>query len=139
MSYAAVKIVDVMKKPPITVQPTSSVLDAVKIMHKEGISSVIVTSPEGKVIGIFTERDVVRIIAEGKSLHTMIGEVMTKEPLTIHEGEPLSKAVILMTEKKIRHIPVVDEEGKVKGMLSVRDIAAAYKKYLEHLEEIGGE
>ncbi|MEN2999752.1 MAG: CBS domain-containing protein [Acidilobaceae archaeon] len=139
MSYAAVKVVDVMKKPPIVVQPTATVLDAVKTMYKEGISSIIVVSPEGKVLGIFTERDLVRVVAEGKSLNARIGEVMTKEPLTIHEGEALSKAVIIMTEKRIRHLPVVDEEGKAKGILSVRDIAAAYKRYLEHLEEIGGE
>lgn len=139
MSYATVKVLDIMKKPPITVPPTTKVSDAVKTMYKEGISSIVIVSPEGKVLGIFTERDLVKVVAEGKPLHSMIGEVMTKEPLTIHEKEPLSKAVVLMTEKKVRHLPVVDEEGKVKGMLSVRDIAGAYKKYLEHLEEIGGE
>lgn len=139
MSYAVIKVSEVMKKPAATVQPTTKVVDAVKIMHKEGIGSIVVVSPEGKVLGIFTERDLVKIVAQEKPLDVVVGEVMTKDPVTVKEDDALQKAVILMTERKIRHLPVVDEEGKIKGMLSVRDIAATYRRYLEHLGEIGGE
>jgi len=133
---APLRVSELVKRAPVTVLPTTSVEEAVKIMYREGVGSVIVVSPDGSIIGIFTERDLVRVIGEGKPLATMIGDVMTKNPIIILEDEPLTKAVILMAENRIRHLPVVGRDGKLKGVISARDVALVFKKYVEELGEV---
>jgi len=130
------RVSELVKRAPVTVLPTTTVEEAVKTMYREGVGSVIVVSPEGSVIGIFTERDLVRVIGEGKPLTTKIGDVMTKNPITILEDEPLTKAVILMAENRIRHLPVVSRDGKLKGVISARDVALVFRKYVEELGEV---
>jgi len=130
------RVSELVKRVPVTVLPTTTVEEAVKTMYREGVGSVIVVSPEGSVIGIFTERDLVRVIGEGKPLTTKIGDVMTKNPITILEDEPLTKAVILMAENRIRHLPVVGRDGKLKGVISARDVALVFRKYVEELGEV---
>ncbi|MEM4738558.1 MAG: CBS domain-containing protein, partial [Acidilobaceae archaeon] len=90
----------------------------------------------GRVLGIFTEKDLVRVIGEGKPLSTKLGEVMTKDPITVREEDTIVKAVTILSEKRIRHLPIVDSEGRIKGVVSVRDIVSIYKRYLEQLEEV---
>lgn len=137
MGFVQARVSDLVNRPPVTVLPTTTVEDAVKLMYKEGVGSVVVTSPEGRVVGIFTERDLVRIIGMGLPLTTKIGDVMTKNPLVVREDEHLSRAVSLMAEHRIRHLPIVDAEGRVKGVISARDITSKFKKYMEELGEIG--
>ncbi|MEM1774457.1 MAG: CBS domain-containing protein [Acidilobaceae archaeon] len=136
MSYPTAKIGELVKRPPVTLPPLATVEDAVKLMYRENIGSIIVTSPEGRVLGIFTEKDLVRVIGEGKPLSTKLGEVMTKDPITVREEDTIVKAVTILSEKRIRHLPVVDSEGRIKGVVSVRDIVSIYKRYLEQLEEV---
>ncbi|MEM2223585.1 MAG: CBS domain-containing protein [Acidilobaceae archaeon] len=136
MSYPTAKIGELVKRPPVTLPPLATVEDAVKLMYRENIGSIIVTSPEGRVLGIFTEKDLVRVIGEGKPLSTKLGEVMTKDPITVREEDTIVKAVTILSEKRIRHLPVVDSEGRIKGVVSVRDIVSKYKRYLEQLEEV---
>ncbi|MEM0492153.1 MAG: CBS domain-containing protein [Acidilobaceae archaeon] len=136
MSYPTAKIGELVKRPPVTLPPLATVEDAVKLMYRENVGSIIVTSPEGRVLGIFTEKDLVRVIGEGKPLSTKLGEVMTKDPITVREEDTVVKAVTILSEKRIRHLPVVDSEGRIKGVVSVRDIVSIYKRYLEQLEEV---
>lgn len=136
MSYPTAKIGELVKRPPVTLPPLATVEDAVKLMYRENVGSIIVTSPEGRVLGIFTEKDLVRVIGEGKPLSTKLGEVMTKDPITVREEDNVVKAVTILSEKRIRHLPVVDSEGRIKGVVSVRDIVSIYKRYLEQLEEV---
>ncbi len=127
---ARLKVSDLISRPPVVVTPTTSIKDSAKLMYEEKVGSVVVTSPEGKVIGIFTEKDLVRVVSEGLPLTTQIGDIMTKNPIVIREDEPLSKAVIIMTERGIRHLPVVDAEGRVKGVISARDIAYKLEMFM---------
>ncbi|MCS7128149.1 MAG: CBS domain-containing protein [Sulfolobales archaeon] len=136
MSYHSVKVSELIKRPPVTVLPTATVEEAAKLMYSEGVGSVVITSPEGRVLGIFTERDLVRVVGRGIPLTTRVGEVMTKNPVTIRTEDALTKAVLILAERKIRHLPVVDEEGRVRGVISARDIASTLKKYLEELGEV---
>ncbi len=133
---SAIKVSDIVKRAPVTVTPLTTVEEAVKLMYREGVGSVIVVSPEGRVLGIFTERDLVRLIGEGKPLTSKIGDLMTKDPVTVFEDDTLTKAVTLMAERRIRHLPVVDRDGRLKGVISARDIASTFGKYLEELGEI---
>lgn len=136
LSYHSVKVSELIKRPPVTVLPTATVEEAAKLMYSEGVGSVVITSPEGRVLGIFTERDLVRVVGRGIPLTTRVGEVMTKNPVTIRTEDALTKAVLILAERKIRHLPVVDEEGRVRGVISARDIASTLKKYLEELGEV---
>lgn len=131
-----VKVSELVRRAPIMVTPLATVEEAVKLMHREEVGSVVVVSPEGKVLGIFTERDLVRLIGEGKPLTTRIGDAMTRDPVTVYEDDTLTKAAMLMAEKRIRHLPVVDREGRLKGVISARDVASVLARYKEELGEV---
>ncbi len=127
------------KQPRIIAVPeTISVLDALKVMTDKNISAVLVMKNE-KLWGIFTERDYARkIILQGKSSKdTLINEVMTPNPITITLSDSIDYCMELMTEKHIRHLPIVANE-EVIGMLSIGDmvkfIIADQKQTITQLE-----
>ncbi|MCX3265965.1 MAG: CBS domain-containing protein [Pedobacter agri] len=127
------------KQPRIIAVPeTISVLDALKVMTDKNISAVLVMKNE-KLSGIFTERDYARkIILQGKSSKdTLINEVMTPNPITITLSDSIDYCMELMTEKHIRHLPIVVNE-EVIGMLSIGDmvkfIIADQKQTITQLE-----
>ncbi|MEM2854393.1 MAG: CBS domain-containing protein [Desulfurococcaceae archaeon] len=136
MDYHSIKVSELIKRPPVTMLPTATVEEAARLMYSEGVGSVVVTSPEGRVLGIFTEKDLVKVVGGGMPLTTRVGDVMTKNPITVRTEDALTKAILILAERRIRHLPVVDEEGRVKGVISARDIALTLKKYLEELGEI---
>ena len=112
---------DVMSHGTVSLPPTASVREAVKLMKDKNIGSILVVE-EARLVGIFTERDLVRLVAEGADLDKPLSEVMTKNPITVSPEEPLVVAVAKMVEHNIRHLPVVDSKGTVIGMLSIRDV-----------------
>ena len=113
---------DVMKSRDLAIlSPSSSVRDAVELMSKMNVGSILVVDEEGKPRGIFTKRDLVHHLAKGGSLEAKLGDVMTRRVVTIREDETVWKAITLMVEHGIRHLPVVDEEGNVRGVISARD------------------
>lgn len=105
-----------------SVDPDTSVLDALKIMMDKNISALLVMEgPELK--GIFTERDYARkIILQGKSSkETKIKEVMTASLEVINLSSSIDHCMQIMTDKHIRHLPIIDN-GKVSGMISIGDL-----------------
>ena len=112
---------DVMRTRVVTVNTDDSVRLAVLRMLEEGVGSVAVCDG-GRLVGIFTERDVLGLAGEGTDLDAVkIGDVMTREPLTVDVGVPVLDAARLMGERKIRHLPVV-EGDHLLGMVGIRDI-----------------
>lgn len=111
-------------KPAIVhaVGPTVSVLEALSIMMEKNISALLVTE-EGRLKGIFTERDYARkIILKGKSSkETAISEVMTANPHTITPDEAVDQCMQLMTNNHFRHLPVLEGETVV-GIISIGDL-----------------
>jgi CBS domain-containing protein len=98
------------------------VADAVTVMRQEGVGCVLVCAG-GAVIGIFTERDLMRrVLAEGKSLTLPVGQCMTPAPVSVRAKDPIALAVRRMEEGGYRHLPVVDEKGRPVGVLSVKRI-----------------
>ncbi|MFD2584730.1 CBS domain-containing protein [Pedobacter vanadiisoli] len=122
----------------ISVPENISVLDALKVMTEKNISAVLVMENE-QLRGIFTERDYARkIILQGKSSKdTLIKEAMTANPITIKFSDSIDHCMELMTDKHIRHLPVV-ESGEVKGMVSIGDVVkfiiADQKQTISQLE-----
>ena len=114
-------------KPPravVKVAPELSVLDAIKILASENIGAAIVMSGE-RLAGIFSERDYTRkVILKGRSSDsTRVEEIMTANVVVVSPRTKTRDCMALMTEKNIRHLPVVDE-GRVIGMVSIRDIVS---------------
>ncbi len=106
----------------ITIEPTSMVYEALEIMNSNNISAILIT--ENNVLkGIFTERDYARkVVLKGKSSKEVpIHTVMTASPLVITPAQTLEHCMEMMTEKHIRHLPVVENE-KLTGMVSIGDV-----------------
>ena len=112
---------DVMRTRVVTVNADDSARLAVLRMLEEGVGSVAVCEG-GRLIGIFTERDVLGLAGEGTDLDVVrVGDVMTREPLTVDVGVAVLDAARLMGERKIRHLPVV-EGDHLLGMVGIRDV-----------------
>jgi uncharacterized membrane protein len=109
-----------MRRDVITVEPGATIATAARVMRSNGISSVMVSEPGGR-IGILTERDCVNLMAEGVDpAVTSVGERMSTGLVTVTSATDVAEAAQLMTEHSIRHLPVVDR-GKLVGMVSLRD------------------
>lgn len=121
-----------------SVTPTTSVLDGLKIMTEKNISALLIMENE-ILMGIFTERDYARkIVLHGKaSKDTPISEAMTIDPITVNVTNSIDLCMQIMTEKHIRHLPVVNE-NHVTGMVSIGDVVkliiADQKQTISQLE-----
>jgi len=116
-----VAIGDVMRTRVVAVNPDDSARLAVLRMLEEGVGSVAICEG-GKLVGIFTERDVLALSGEGTDLDAVrVGDVMTRDPFTVGADIAVVDAARLMGEKKIRHLPVVEGEHLL-GMVGIRDV-----------------
>ena len=118
-------VADMLKAKPsrmVSVKPEDSVLDAIKVMASENIGAAIVMSGD-RLVGIFSERDYARkVVLKGRSSEkTKVEEIMTANVVCVSPRAKSRDCMALMSEKNIRHLPVVDE-GRVIGMVSIRDI-----------------
>ena len=109
--------------PAAMVSEESSVFDAVKVMNDQRVGAVAITEDQ-LLRGIFTERDLmIRVVLEGKDpKKTKIGDVMTAECISAPKDMSMGEALLIMSEKHFRHLPVVDEDDKVLGLLSIRNL-----------------
>jgi CBS domain-containing protein len=107
---------------PVCVSPDTSVGDAVRLMNEARIGSVMVTS-EGRLVGIFTERDVLKKVTGGHvGLDARVRDVMTPEPSCLHQNDAIVFALKLMDEGGFRHIPLLDDGGRPVALVSVKDV-----------------
>ena len=114
---------DVMTSPPITIDPNATIKDVALKMRKERVGSVLVVDKEGKLRGIITEHDLVFACSEGWDPSTkQAWEIMTEDPITVKPEEDIVTVMRKMRDANVRHIPVVDDNGKPLGMISARDI-----------------
>jgi CBS domain-containing protein len=115
---------DVMRVRVVTVDPDASARTAVLRMLEEGVGSVAVCDG-GRLVGIFTERDVLRLAGHGDSLDDVrIGDVMTTELTRVSPDTAIIDAAALMGERRIRHLPVV-EDDRLLGLVGIRDVLGA--------------
>ena len=121
-----------------SVEPDITVYQAIEQMCERNIGGLLIVD-QGKLVGIFTERDYARkLILKGKSSKdTKIRELMTSNPITVTPLSTIDECMNIMTEKRIRHLPVV-EGDKLVGIISigdvVRQIIIDQKSIIEHLE-----
>jgi len=107
----------------VTVSAKSSIADAIRTMHAEKVGAVMVPDAEGCPVGIFTERDVVRLYADGdRDFDKLPVEArMTCSVVVGRLSMPVDEALGLMTDRRFRHLPVV-EDGKLLGLVSIGDL-----------------
>jgi len=106
----------------ISVVPDASVYEAIELMATRSIGALLVLE-HGRIVGILSERDYARkVILQGRSSRTTtVGEIMTSPVLTAPSRLTVEEAMAVMTEKRVRHLPVVDD-GWLRGMISVGDL-----------------
>jgi CBS domain-containing protein len=113
----------IARTPLVTVHPDTTVMQAVRTMDHESIGAVAVT--EGNVlVGMFSERDLMlRVVVEKRDPErTRIGDVMTSPVETIRRESSADDALKVMLEKHIRHLPIVESDGRLCGMISIRSL-----------------
>jgi CBS domain-containing protein len=122
-----------------SVTPEATVFDAIKLMAEKNIGSLLVMSA-GRLAGVFTERDYTRKIAlHGKSSReTRVSEIMSREIATVTPDDSVEECMKLMTEKRVRHLPVV-EGNNVVGIISIGDlvnwIISTQNAHIEQMEQ----
>ncbi len=118
------KVSDIMVRDLVTAGKEATIQEVARLMFDKGVGSVIVIDGEGRVAGIVTERDIVYAVASDKACKGLpIWTIMTENPVTISPNALIVEAIDKMRNLNVRHMPVVDEEGKPLGMVSFRDIA----------------
>jgi CBS domain-containing protein len=127
---------DVMSSPVVTIEEEAPVNKAAELMDKHGLGCVIVTSGDGKPLGIITERDlVVRVLAKNVKPDTIKAkEVMTSPLITIEPDETISEAARRMSRLDIRRLGVI-YKGKLIGLISSKDILAVMPELVETIQE----
>ncbi len=120
-------------RPPVSVQETSTVLEAVKTMVRERIGAVVVMKGK-RMTGIFSERDVLDkiVLARRDAAKTPVASVMTADVLSISAPGDEAAAATTMAEHHIRHLPIVDGKKKLVGMVSLRHVMEERIADLEH-------
>lgn len=106
-----------------SVEPTTTVYKAIELMSEKNIGGLVITDADGKMLGIFTERDYARrVILQGRSSKdTDIGDIMTTDPVTVSPDNSIEDCMTLMTSRFVRHLPVHDN-GCLCGMISIGDV-----------------
>ena len=137
-----------MTKNVISVHPDTSVLDASELLAKHRIRHLPVVEKDGTVVGIITDRDVRSalpspFLGEGESKKElerveglMVKDIMTRNPVTISPMNTLEDVIVLMQKMRVGAFPVVDQEGKLRGIISIRDLMRAFINVLG-IEEPG--
>jgi len=124
----------------VTTASLGNTLREVAAMMREGDMGSVPVVEEGKLVGIVTDRDiVVRAVAEGKGPETSVAEAMTTDIFSVKPDDFAFEAVRLMGDKQVRRIPVVDDDGKLAGIIAMADVALEMedeREIAETLEEI---
>ena len=129
------RVSDIMTQAAVTDQADDTLADAARRMWEQQTGSLIVMEGDA-LAGIITERDILKAVATGTELEkTRVDDVMIRDLVTIHPGASLREAARIMTDKWIRHLPVIDQ-GKLVGILSQRDLAGVLGTALNEPEAL---
>ena len=132
------KVREVMRSPVVCVGPGQSVESAAKVFERYNIGALPVCTSQGMLCGMLTDRDlVVRCLAMGKlPAGTCVREIMTKQVISVGSDMDTSVAAHLMGRKRVRRLPVV-EHGKLRGILSLDDLAANEQNAYDAADALG--
>jgi CBS domain-containing protein len=117
----------------ITIEPTANLTAAIKLLAERRIGAVVILGADHRIVGILSERDIVRALAEHgpTALHEPVGQVMTRDVKTCSEADNIESLMGSMTTGKFRHMPVV-ERGQLIGIVSIGDVVKNRVEEIEH-------
>jgi len=117
------QLLEEKRRDPISVGPEETVFHAISLMARHDIGALLVIK-EGKLIGIFSERDYARKVSlRGKSSKgTLVREVMSEKVIYVTLSQTVEECMAIMTDRRVRHLPVLDEAQEVAGFLSIGDM-----------------
>ncbi|HEY2865530.1 MAG TPA: CBS domain-containing protein [Pyrinomonadaceae bacterium] len=135
-AIARMRCSDIMTRDVRTATPEMTLGEVAQMMRDGDMGSVPVVE-EGRLTGIVTDRDiVVRCIAEGRNADTPISDAMTTEIFSVTPDDFVFEAVRLMGDRQVRRIPVIDDDGRLAGIISMADVALETEDELEIAETL---
>lgn len=108
--------------PPVCISPETSLAETISELRRHNVGALLITDAEGKLVGIFTERDVLyKVAGQVHDLSAIpVSQMMTSNPTALKADVPIAHALHLMALHGFRHIPIVDDEGRPQGITSFR-------------------
>ncbi|MEZ2127457.1 MULTISPECIES: CBS domain-containing protein [unclassified Sinorhizobium] len=125
-------ILDLKGRSVVTAGPDTTLMEAAGILSQHRIGAIVIVGMEGRISGIFTERDVVHAIARlGKeSLDQPVASLMTPKVYRCKEETTVNELMEIMTSRRFRHVPV-ESKGKLAGIISIGDVVKSHIKEIE--------
>ena len=114
------KVRDIMCKKVVTAKEGIKIQDAVVLLNEMHVGSIIIVNDEQKCVGVFSERDAIRVFAQKVPLDQPLSKVMSSHVVTVSIEASYDEAKSLMLSHHIRHLPVTDDTGKLIGLFSLR-------------------
>jgi len=114
---------EAMTRNPRTIEPGAPVQEAARLMKSENVGAIPAVEGD-RLVAIVTDRDIaIKVVAEGKSPDTPVSEIASRDLVTIDPDQSLDEAARLMGQHQLRRLPVVEEDGKLVGILAQADVA----------------
>jgi len=122
----------VRREPVVTLPPDATVAHAAEVLSAQRIGAVVISADGQRPLGILSERDIVRELGRRGApvLEQPVSEVMTAKLMTCHTGDDAMDVLQRMTNGRFRHLPVVDDEGQMLGLVSIGDAVSGRLKEL---------
>lgn len=136
MSVSVKSILDQKGRDVVTTGPNTSVGDTARILHERKIGAIVIVGVEGKIAGIFSERDVVSAIAKHgtQALDMPVATAMTSNVHRCTEDHTVNQLMEMMSARRFRHVPV-ERDGKLSGMISIGDVVKSRIREIEQEAE----
>jgi CBS domain-containing protein len=115
------RLKELVRRKPITISGEATIHDVVKIMAEQNIGFLVVVE-NGRMVGVLSEKDVVRSLAERGNLSVKVSDICKRDIITLQEDATLEEAAEKMGKHGIRHVVVVNKSGELIGVVSVRDL-----------------
>jgi len=109
-------------RPSLTADQDSTIEELATILHEKHVGSVVLVDQNRRCLGICTERDIIQGLARGIPVSAPVKRIMSRNPVTISEQDTLAKARSILIKRKIRHLPVVDKEQRLVGIVTTRSL-----------------
>jgi CBS domain-containing protein len=117
-------VAEVMNKSVLTVDPTASIGEAAEKMIEAGVGAVVVMEDMARIVGIVTERDLMRAVAQrARAAEAKVRQWMTESVVTIEPDTEIKDAAKMMFQRNFRHLPVVNKDGRLMGIASLRRLS----------------
>lgn len=130
------EVADVMTGKVVTLSPHHSFNDVANLMNDRYFRHCVVVDQGGVVVGVISDRDILRTLARNpNSRSKSLDQIMTKHPITVKRNTAIIDAVAKMVAKRINCLPVIDDDGRVCGIVTSTDLLKSYQQLLELVQK----